>query len=426
MAYKPKPSEKLSNFSDGIYYKRKYPSPLILFKLQSTCQRNGTESRHSPAKRRFECLPRSRKNRQRAPSESRQLAKRRRSPSCRGHRFERTDRQRIRHSRRSASPAVSYQIGQHFKELAKQNSDGKLTGKQETAHILAHAVLGAATAAAGDNNALAGAISAGSAEAAAPLIGNYLYGEKDGSKLTAEQKETVTAITSLLGAATGATVGNSATNAVQGSLNVQGAVENNYGVSAISKGRRVIRIIQRGGRLTPKDALPVAEAGLVVAAACAITGNCDASQVLKDVWSGEFEDSYMASGNTDNANDKKTNAQSAAVSQSSAGAPMPPDDEDKDKSSIDHIVKDKNGEFVGNVNKGATENIRTVSQREFHQIKNNLLKNAKEVGKYSNGRGTWYQLPNGDRFGVRGSSRHGETLDFNVKGLPRDFKIHQK
>ncbi|WP_233572263.1 VENN motif pre-toxin domain-containing protein, partial [Neisseria weixii] len=222
-------------------------------------------------------------------------------------------------------------VGQYFKGLAKQNSDGKLTAKQETAHILAHAVLGAATAAAGDNNALAGAISAGSAEAAAPLIGNYLYGEKDGSKLTAEQKETVTAITNLLGTATGAAIGNSTANAAQGSLNAQGAVENNYGVSAISKGRRVIRGIQKGKRLTPKDALPVAEAGLVVAAACAITGNCDASQVLEDVWSGEFEDSYMASGNTDNANDKKTNAQSAAVSQSSAGAPMPPDDEPNPK-----------------------------------------------------------------------------------------------
>ncbi len=35
----------------------------------------------------------------------------------------------------AASPAVSYQIGQHFKELAQQNSDGKLTAKQETAHI---------------------------------------------------------------------------------------------------------------------------------------------------------------------------------------------------------------------------------------------------------------------------------------------------
>ncbi|WP_421522795.1 VENN motif pre-toxin domain-containing protein [Neisseria yangbaofengii] len=128
----------------------------------------------------------------------------------------------------TASPAAAYQIGQYFKELAQQNSDGKLTAKQETAHILAHAVLGAATAAAGDNNALAGTISAGSAEAAAPLIGNYLYGEKDGSKLTAEQKETVTAITNLLGTATGAAVGNTTANAAQGSLVAGSAVENNY------------------------------------------------------------------------------------------------------------------------------------------------------------------------------------------------------
>ncbi|WP_165091203.1 VENN motif pre-toxin domain-containing protein, partial [Neisseria yangbaofengii] len=137
----------------------------------------------------------------------------------------------------AASPAVSYQIGQYFKELAQQNSDGKLTGKQETAHILAHTVLGAATAAAGDNNALAGAISAGSAEAAAPLIGNYLYGEKDGSKLTAEQKETVTAITNLLGTATGAAVGNTTANAAQGSLVADSAVENNH----LRKGQRVIK-----------------------------------------------------------------------------------------------------------------------------------------------------------------------------------------
>ncbi|WP_421522854.1 VENN motif pre-toxin domain-containing protein [Neisseria yangbaofengii] len=160
----------------------------------------------------------------------------------------------------TASPAAAYQIGQYFKELAQQNSDGKLTAKQETAHILAHTVLGAATAAAGDNNALAGAISAGSAEAAAPLIGNYLYGEKDGSKLTAEQKETVTAITSLLGAATGATVGNSATNAAQGSLNADSAVENNSILSRTARTRlnpqsKVLydRIIQKGNFHTVED-----------------------------------------------------------------------------------------------------------------------------------------------------------------------------
>ena len=88
--------------------------------------------------------------------------------------------------------------------------------------------MGASVAAAGDNNALAGAINAGGAEAAVPVISNWLYGEIDGSALTAERKETVSAITNLLGAATGAAIDNSSTNATQNSLNAQNAVENNY------------------------------------------------------------------------------------------------------------------------------------------------------------------------------------------------------
>lgn len=115
-----------------------------------------------------------------------------------------------------------------------------------------------------------------------------------------------------------------------------------------------------------------------------------------------------------------------------AGTPMPPDDDDdndekkNEKSSIDNIVKDKNGNYIEKVNKGATENIRTVSKQEFNNIRKELLKNSKKVREYSNCIGTWDELPNGDKFGIRHSSRHGETLDFNVKGLPRDFKIHQK
>jgi len=110
----------------------------------------------------------------------------------------------------TASPMISYKIGQYFKS---KNTEGS------SAHILAHAVLGAAVAAAGDNNALAVTISAGCAEAAVPVISNWLYGEIDRSALTAEQKETVSTITNLLGAATGAAIGNSSTNATQGSLN---------------------------------------------------------------------------------------------------------------------------------------------------------------------------------------------------------------
>ena len=130
----------------------------------------------------------------------------------------------------TAAPAVSYEIGQYFKA---QKQEGSLK------HIVAHAILGAAVSAAGDNNALAGALSAGGSEAAAPLISQWLYQEADGSKLTAEQKDTVNAITSALGAATGAVVGGgTATDVAQGSLNAQNAVENNelnFGVPIVDK-----------------------------------------------------------------------------------------------------------------------------------------------------------------------------------------------
>jgi hypothetical protein len=115
-----------------------------------------------------------------------------------------------------------------------------------------------------------------------------------------------------------------------------------------------------------------------------------------------------------------------------AGTPMPPDDDDdndekkNEKSSIDNIVKDKNGNYIEKVNKGATENIRTVSKQEFNNIRKELLKNSKKVREYSNCIGTWDELPNGDKFGIRHSSRHSEILDCNAKVLPRDFKIHQK
>ena len=134
----------------------------------------------------------------------------------------------------TASPALSYEIGQHFKGLAKENQrTGKteqeeLSTGQKTAHILAHAILGAAVAAAGDNNALAGALSAGGAEAASPYISKWLYGKEKGSDLTEEEKETVSAITNLLGTATGAVIGDTTANAAQGSLNAQNAVRNNW------------------------------------------------------------------------------------------------------------------------------------------------------------------------------------------------------
>ena len=133
----------------------------------------------------------------------------------------------------TVSLMISYEIGQKFKELAKDNPDGKLTEKQQAAHVLAHAVLGAAVAAAGGNDALAGGASAGGAEYLAPKVSTFLYSTADPEKLTAEQKDTVANIMSLAGASVGVAVGNTSTNAVSGSLNAESAAENNFSLQDV-------------------------------------------------------------------------------------------------------------------------------------------------------------------------------------------------
>lgn len=118
----------------------------------------------------------------------------------------------------AAAPAASYVIGQEFK---RHNAEGSL------GHLLAHATLGGLTAAAGGNDPLAGALSSGGAEAAAGYI-SRLFGQTDGSRLSAEQKETVTAIAGLIGTAAGAALGSTPADVAQGSLNARNSVENNW------------------------------------------------------------------------------------------------------------------------------------------------------------------------------------------------------
>ncbi|WP_218966007.1 VENN motif pre-toxin domain-containing protein, partial [Snodgrassella communis] len=117
----------------------------------------------------------------------------------------------------TASPALSYQIGQYFKGKDAEGS---------TAHLVAHAVLGAAVAAAGGNNALAGGLAAAGAEATAPIVSKWLYG-KDAKDLTADEKATVSAIAGLTGAATGVAVGGSMADVAQGNQAGHTAVDNN-------------------------------------------------------------------------------------------------------------------------------------------------------------------------------------------------------
>ncbi len=78
----------------------------------------------------------------------------------------------------------------------------------------------------GGNDGLTAGLSAGGAEAAAPVLSSFLYG-KEAKDLTAEQKSTISSIVGLAGTALGATTGDVATTVQSGQV-AQNAVENNY------------------------------------------------------------------------------------------------------------------------------------------------------------------------------------------------------
>ena len=130
---------------------------------------------------------------------------------------------------RAIAPEVSYQIGQYFKGNDYLNGldNGSRNGEGSAPHILAHGILAAAVSYATGSDPTTGALSAMGAEAAAKPLAQYLFGTSDTSKLTAEQKATVSSITSLAGLGIGASTGNvgSAVNAGETS---KVAVEDNY------------------------------------------------------------------------------------------------------------------------------------------------------------------------------------------------------
>ncbi|OOS01108.1 hypothetical protein B0189_11160, partial [Moraxella cuniculi] len=97
---------------------------------------------------------------------------------------------------RAASPELAYKIGQYFKEKDQEGS---------TQHLLAHAILGAATSYATGNNPMTGALSAVGSEAAAPALSKFLFG-KDSKELTQDEKDIITNIITLATAFTTYTI----------------------------------------------------------------------------------------------------------------------------------------------------------------------------------------------------------------------------
>lgn len=126
------------------------------------------------------------------------------------------------------APEMSCLVGQYFKENAARNvvDNGDRSEEGSAAHLLTHALLGAAVAAAGGGDALLAGIAAGGAEAVAPALAKYLYG-KEAKDLTAEEKSTIGAIVGIGGGAIGALQSDVA-SLISSASGAQVAVGNNW------------------------------------------------------------------------------------------------------------------------------------------------------------------------------------------------------
>ncbi len=127
----------------------------------------------------------------------------------------------------TASPYAAQAIGATFSE------HGSLPNGW--AWLLSHGALGALNAKVNGGNAVSGAVSAAAAEAVMSAAAKELFGEKalvngklDVSRLTQEDKEKLSAVGALVGAASGYAVGGDTANAQVGGVVAQNAVENNY------------------------------------------------------------------------------------------------------------------------------------------------------------------------------------------------------
>ena len=130
---------------------------------------------------------------------------------------------------RAVAPQVSYQIGQYFKgnDFLNGLDGGNRSGERSAPHILAHGILAAAVSVATGNDPTTGALSAMGAEAAAPMVAKFLFGDKPISELTADEKATVSSITTLAGLGMGATTSDVG-SAVSAGEAAKTAVDDNY------------------------------------------------------------------------------------------------------------------------------------------------------------------------------------------------------
>ncbi|MFJ5390062.1 hemagglutinin repeat-containing protein [Pectobacterium sp. CHL-2024] len=126
-----------------------------------------------------------------------------------------------------ASGASPY-LAQLVKDVTIPKDESKITASDIAANAMAHAVVGAVVAQLSGQDAAAGAIGASSGELAARAIMAAQYPGKTANDLTEEEKQSVSALSTLASGLISGLASNSTASAASGAQSGRNAVENNY------------------------------------------------------------------------------------------------------------------------------------------------------------------------------------------------------
>ncbi|MBN3059882.1 VENN motif pre-toxin domain-containing protein [Pectobacterium versatile] len=133
-----------------------------------------------------------------------------------------------------ASGASPY-LAQLVKDVTIPKDESKITASDIAANAMAHAVVGAVVAQLSGQDAAAGAMGASSGELIARAIMADQYPGKTTNDLTEEEKQSVSALSTLASGLVSGLAGNSTASAASGAQSGRNAVENNF----LNKGRPV-------------------------------------------------------------------------------------------------------------------------------------------------------------------------------------------
>ncbi|WP_233958926.1 hemagglutinin repeat-containing protein [Pectobacterium versatile] len=134
-----------------------------------------------------------------------------------------------------ASGAAPY-LAQLVKDVTIPKDESKITASDIAANAMAHAVVGAVVAQLSGQDAAAGAIGASSGELAARAIMADQYPGKTANDLTEEEKQSVSALSTLASGLISGLASNSTASAASGAQSGRNAVENNFFGKALVEG----------------------------------------------------------------------------------------------------------------------------------------------------------------------------------------------